>query len=125
MGIQLDDVEFLSPEIDNAAKEAKQREKVADLIPLADKIKSAEGRVRFNVDTEGANAELERLRTAARLQGFSLRILSREANGAVTTVTVKPGKLIERGKGEGDETADETTPETVTDAPVAKGAKSK
>lgn len=128
MGIALDALEFLDPAETEKVKAEKERKKVEDLLPVADKIKTAEDRVRFTLDTEGANAELERLRTAARIQGFTLRILSREVEGDVTKVTVKSGKLIERRTAEeiaaeaaqAAETTPEATPKAAKDAKSAK-----
>lgn len=116
MGINLDDLELLDPAETEKAKAERERKRVEDLLPVAEKIKAAEDRVRFKLDTEGANAELERLRTAARIQGFSLRILDRETDGKVTMVTVKPTKLIER------RTAEEIAAEKAAEAESEKNA---
>lgn len=118
MAIKLDSFQIESPEAVAAEQEAKRREKVKDLLPIAQQIKEAATRVTFQLDTEGANAELDRLREAANLEGFSLRLINREAKGAVTTVTVKAGKLIKRGEGE-------QTEQTEQPAEVATDAKSK
>lgn len=132
MGIALEGLEFLDPAETEKAKAERERAKVEDLLPVAEKIQHAEDRVRFKLDTEGANTELERLRTAARLQGFTLRILSREVEDKVTTVTVKAGKLIERRtpeeiaadeKAAAEAAAAETAPEKATAAKDAKPGK--
>jgi hypothetical protein len=125
-GINIDSLTIVDDAKLEKEQEVKLRAKVADLLPVADKIKEAKKRVEFTLDTEGANGELERLRQAARLQGFSLRILSRvpiKGDEKKTLVTVKAGQLIERTKAEteADEAADiEAEVEAQVVAPKAK-----
>lgn len=118
MSLTLDSLTVL-PDPDNTVRD---REKVKDLLPVAQKIQEAQKRVSFTLDADGANKELDRLRLAARIQGYSLRTVSNELSEdkKTRTVIVKPGKLIERetGKPENADDNTETTPEADAEAPT-------
>jgi hypothetical protein len=79
----------------------KRAESVAYLAPTIQKIAESGKVVRFTLATEGLNAEIEKLRLAARVQGFSLRTVSREQQSdGQTVLQVKLGKLVQRRTAE-------------------------
>lgn len=84
-------------EVEPVDPDVAKRASVAHLIPVIKRIAETGKVVRFTLPSEGLNSEIEKLRLAARLEGHTLRTVSRVAQDDGTTkLEVKLGHLVVR-----------------------------